>query len=71
MSRGRVVTQPFEWVEVVVHTGHTPTHCGAVTTRTVRVPSGWICTASTMTPSRPNSTELLWDMLAPLLLLDA
>ncbi len=32
ISRGRVLTQPFERADRTMHPGHTPTHCSAVRT---------------------------------------
>jgi hypothetical protein len=69
ISRGRVLTHPFDRDDRPRHSGHTPTQSRPVKTWTVRIRSSSICTESTTTPSSPSSSEpLSLGMLAPLLL---
>ncbi len=67
-SFGRVTTHPLDLVETTAHCGHRPTHPGAVSTRTSRVPSAPTPTRSTSISVNPRSSELQSDMLAPLVL---
>src|SRR5271166_3581753 len=60
MSRGRVVTHPFDRDDRAMHPGHTPTHSTAVRTWIVRDRSTSTCTDSTTTPSSPSSSDLTW-----------
>jgi hypothetical protein len=71
ISRGRVVTQPFDRRDRVAHFGHLPTHSSAVPATTTRTPSSPSVTVSTTIPSRPSSNVLPLDKLAPFCDLDA
>ena len=65
-SLGRVVTHSFGDDDCCRHTGHHPANSGSVEQCTTRRPASSISTDSTINPSIPNNSELLWSMLVVL-----
>jgi hypothetical protein len=57
MSRGLVVTRPFDDVESSPHDGHADAARSAVTTCTTRPPNASLATSRTANPSRSNNRD--------------